>query len=295
VLTDADVPGVWAGLGLAGILDMHVHFLPEPVMRKVWAFFDDAGEHYGMAWPITYRLPSQDRLERLRLLGVRRFPSLVYPHKAGMAAWLNDWSLEFAREVPAVWPTFTFFPEPDAPDYVADALARGAQIAKVHVQVGGFDPRDPQLDDVWGMCADAAVPVVTHCGDGPVPGPWTGVGPISDVLARHPSLTLVVAHLGMPRYGDFLDLAERYERVHLDTTMAFTDFVESGSPFPAADRSRLRVLQERICFGSDFPNIPHTFAHQVEALMRLEMGDDWMRDVLWHNAARLLPAQVSWG
>lgn len=288
MLADDEVPALWAALGLPGILDAHVHFLPEQVMRKVWSFFDDAS-HYGVEWPITYRTGEDDRLERLRQMGIRRFPSLVYPHKPGMAAWLNDWSRSFAARVPEAWPTFTFYPEPEAVRYVERALTIGAQVAKVHLQVGAFDPRDALLDEVWGMCAEAGVPVVTHCGDGPVPGPYTGVGPISEVLARHPSLTLVIAHLGMPRYGDFLDLADRFPNVHLDTTMAFTDFAERTAPFPAAHRPRLLEAQDRIVFGSDFPNIPHTYAHQVEALLQLDLGDDWMRDVLWHNAARILP------
>jgi hypothetical protein len=38
--------------------------------------------------------------------------------------------------------------------------------------------------------------------------------------------------MGMPEYAEFLDLARRYEGVHLDTTMAFTDFTEQLSPFP---------------------------------------------------------------
>ena len=42
----------------------------------------------------------------------------------------------------------------------------------------------------------------------------------------------------MPRYGDFLDLAAQYPSVMLDTTMAFTDFVERTMPFP---RERLPV------------------------------------------------------
>ena len=40
--------------------------------------------------------------------------------------------------------------------------------------------------------------------------------------------------------------------------------------------------------GSDFPNIPYPYAHQLEALDRLELGDDWLRAVLWHNGARLM-------
>ena len=39
--------------------------------------------------------------------------------------------------------------------------------------------------------------------------------------------------------------------------------------------------------GADFPNIPYPYAHQLEALVRLGLGDDWLRAVCWDNAARL--------
>ena len=39
--------------------------------------------------------------------------------------------------------------------------------------------------------------------------------------------------------------------------------------------------------GSDFPSIPYAYAHQSEALHRLELGEEWLRAVLWHNGARL--------
>ena len=39
--------------------------------------------------------------------------------------------------------------------------------------------------------------------------------------------------------------------------------------------------------GSDFPNIPYPYAHQLEALERLDLGDDWLRAVCWDNAVRL--------
>ena len=61
-------------------------------MKKVWAYFDNVGAQRGQEWPIAYRQPEEDRIELLRAFGVRRFTALNYPHKPGMAAWLNDWS-----------------------------------------------------------------------------------------------------------------------------------------------------------------------------------------------------------
>jgi predicted TIM-barrel fold metal-dependent hydrolase len=191
---------------------------------------------------------------------------------------------------PEVVPSATFYPEPGVTAYVSRSLERGARVFKAHLQVGGYDPRDPLLDDVWGALADAGVPVVTHCGDGPVPGPHTGVGPIGEVIARHPTLWLVIAHAGMPRYADFLDLAAAYESVVLDTTMAFTDYVEEFMPFPAERREQLRDLglAGRIVLGSDFPSIPYRYEHQIESLIRLGLGDEWLRQVLWTAPAALL-------
>lgn len=288
MLRDEDVPAVWQALGLPGLVDLHVHFMPRNVMDKVWSYFDGVGPLTGTAWPIAYRTEEQDRLDRLRALGVRAFPSLVYPHKPAMAAWLNTWAADFAGQHPDVLHTATFYPEPDAEGYVRLALERGARIFKSHVQVGAYDPRDPLLDGVWGQLADAGVPVVVHCGGGPVPGPFTGPGPFGEVLARHPTLTAVIAHLGMPEYTEFLALARRYPRVHLDTTMAFTDFTEAMMAFPREELPALVELADRVVLGSDFPNTPHTFAHQIEALVRLDLGDDWLRGVLHDNGARLL-------
>ncbi len=288
VLDDADVPALWRGLGLPGLVDVHVHFMPKPVMDKVWAYFDSAGPLTGAEWPIAYRTDEVARLVTLRGFGVRAFPSLVYAHKPGMAAWLNAWAADFAAQHDDVLHTMTIFPEPEVLGYVDAGLSAGAQLVKVHVQVGGYDPRDPQLDEVWGVLADAGIPVITHCGSGPTPGAFTGPGPFGEVLGRHPTLTAVIAHMGMPEYGAFLDLARRYPRVHLDTTMAFTDFVEQRMPFPPALRPALLDLQDRVLFGSDFPNTPHPFSHQLDALVRLDLGADWLRAVLHDNATRLL-------
>jgi uncharacterized protein len=284
----AEVAAFWQGLGLPGLVDVHTHFMPPNVLAKVWAYFDSGRAVTGPPWPIAYRRPEEERVALLRAFGVRRFSALSYPHRPGMADWLNAWAAEFAARTPDALHSATFFPEPGADVYVAKAIEAGARLFKAHLQVGGYDPRDPLLDPVWALLADARVPVVVHCGSGPMPGAYTGPGPISGVLARHPRLIAIIAHLGSPEYGDFLDLAQRYPGVHLDTTMAFTDYIERLAPFPAALRPRLAGLADRILLGSDFPNIPHPYLHQLQALARLDLGPDWLRAVCHDNAVRLL-------
>ncbi|MEU8901700.1 amidohydrolase family protein [Nocardia sp. NPDC048505] len=276
-----------ARLGLAGIVDVHTHFMPEQVLRKVWAYFDSAGPLTGREWPITYRDDEQVRLKTLRGFGVRAFTSLVYPHKPDMAAWLNEWTADFAARTPDCLHTATFYPEHGVDSYVEVALEAGARVFKVHIQVGDFHPGDPLLHPVWGMLEDAGTPVLIHCGSGPAPGSFTGPEPIAALLHRFPRLRLIIAHMGNPEYSEFLDLAERYAGVHLDTTMVWTDFSEADAPYPPAERPRLLELGDRILFGSDFPNIPYPYAHQAFAVERLDLGDAWLRNVLHDNAARL--------
>jgi predicted TIM-barrel fold metal-dependent hydrolase len=284
-VTDEDVPRFWERLGLPGLIDVHVHFMPRNVMDKVWAYFDTAGPLTGTVWPIAYRLEEEERLAHLRAMGVQAFPSLVYPHRPDMAEWLNAWATDFAARTPECLTTATFYPEESAARYVEQALDRGTRLFKAHVQVGGYDPRDALLRPVWGLLEEAGVPVVVHAGNGPAPGAFTGPGPFGEVLAAFPRLAAIVAHMGLPDYGEFADFAQRYPNVRLDTTMAFVDFWGRSSYDGMLER--LPALQHKILFGSDFPNIPYPYAHQIEALVRLGVGDEWLRDVCWRNAATL--------
>lgn len=285
---DAGIPRYLRALGVPGLADVHVHFLPRKMMEKVWAYFDQAEEHYGRAWPIHYREDEDSRLARLRSFGLVAIPSLSYAHKPGMATWLNAWSSDFARRVPDAVHCATFYPEPGAADYVREAIAGGARLFKLHLQVGGFAPDDPLLDEAWSVLESSRTPVVLHAGSAPIRGRFTGPGLVRRVLEQHPGLVLVIAHLGMPEYDAFADLVLDYPGVNLDTTMVGTDFTNGFAPMPQGYINRLPGLRDRIVLGSDFPNIPYPYAHQLESLARLGLGDDWMRAVLWENGVRLL-------
>ncbi|WP_245782621.1 amidohydrolase family protein [Actinokineospora terrae] len=280
------------GLGVPGLVDVHVHFLPEPVQRKVWAYFDDAERNYGTAWPVHYRTSESQRVATLRELGVVRYAPLVYPHKPGMAEWLNEWVAEFAARVPEAVPTATLYPEPSVSRYLEAALRSGVRCVKAHVQVGAYDPRDALLGPVWGMLADAGVPVVVHCGHGPLPGAFTGLPVFEEVLRRHPALTVVLAHAGMPEISRALDLAARYPRVHLDTTMVGVGFTLGSAPLPADWTARLADLDDRVVLGTDFPSIPYPYAEQLRAISGWAqapgLGEPFLRAVLHDTGARLL-------
>ena len=165
------------------------------------------------------------------------------------------------------------------------ALDRGARIFKLHLQVGGFDPRAAELDAVWALLAETGTPVVVHAGSGPVPSGFTGPDPIGEVLARHPRLAILIAHLGAPEYEDFLDLAARYERGRLDTTMALTDFFEEWRPFPpgGARSCATWAWPARSCSAATSRTSRTRTPTSSRRWPALDLGDDWLRAVCWHE------------
>lgn len=288
---DAGLPGFCRAAGLPGLADVHTHFLPPRMLRRVWAYFDEGGPLLGRPWPIRYRWPDDaERVAHLAAMGVRKFTALAYAHRPGMAADLNAWTLGFAKATAGCVPSATFYPEPGVTEYVAGALRDGARIFKIHLQVGGFSPADPQLAPVWPLLADTGTPVVVHAGHAPAGNSHTGPAPFGRLLREHPSLTAIVAHLGAPDYEDFLRLAAQHDNVALDTTMIFTDFFDQVAPFPAGALPLLRDLGEagKVLLGSDFPNIPHPYARQIAGLAGLGFGDRWLKTVCWDAPVRLL-------
>lgn len=284
---DADIAPFVRSLGLPGIVDIHVHVLPDRLQQAVWRFFDDLSEP---PWPIHYRQPEPSRRRLLGELGVVRHTALAYAHRAGMAEDLNRYTLGLASEDPRLVPSFTFHPEPGVEDYVADALAAGGRVAKVHLQVGRFEATDPRLDGVWPQLQAARVPIVLHASavygvDGGEE--YCGVEHVEALLGRHPGLRLVIAHLGAPDYEHFVALAERTPTLHLDTAMVLMEPALIGR-VPPSLLPRLRALSGRILYGSDFPTVPHPYVTQLRALAGLELDEAGLRAVLHDNAVALI-------
>lgn len=295
--SDDEVAAFAADLGLDGIVDIHVHAMPERLQQAVWRYFDGLTDP---PWPVTYRQDVEARLDHLRRMGVVAHTALAYAHRPGMLAWLNGFTLDLADAHPQVLPTFTIFAEDGVSQATADAIDRGGAVVKVHTQVGRFHVTDPRLDESWRMIAAARLPVVLHATavygvDGG--GEFCGVDAVRSLLDRHPGLTLVIAHVGMPEHHAAMDLAAEADDVHLDVAMTLHDTwadepAVAHQRMPRAAVERLGGLHDRVLFGSDHPTIPHDYATQVRALARLGLDDAGLRDVLAGNARRLLARRV---
>ena len=150
---DADVPAFWRSLGLPGLFDVHVHFLPENIQRRVYEQFDQAGPKIGREWPIRYRGPHDERVEHLRAMGVRRFPTLPYAHRPGVAAYLNDWARELRPRRARVAVVGDVLPRARGGDVRRGAARRRRRGVQDPRPGGGVRPRRPAARPGVGDCS----------------------------------------------------------------------------------------------------------------------------------------------
>ena len=166
-------------------------------------------------------------------------------------------------------------------------------------ELAGVDPLDPRCEPIFAACAELNVPALIHTGIG-LPAFLLKHGTplvIEELAHRHPRVTIVAAHAGMPWIAESIAVAARNDNVWIDL-----------SALPAANERAVDAvlsialqhgLEDRLLFGSDFPVVdPARYARKLRragapALLRWALGLPRItatarRKILGDNAARLL-------
>jgi predicted TIM-barrel fold metal-dependent hydrolase len=267
------------------VVDAHVHLFPPALFEAIWRWFD---RH---AWKIRYRLYAEQVIEFQLSRGVKRLVALHYAHKPGMARELNRFVAEIAAAHAEVIPLATVFPgEPDAREVLREALGPlGLRGVKIHCHVQKLGADDPRLDEVYAVCRAAGVPVVIHAGREPSSEAYgvdtrslCAADQIDRVLSRHPSLRLVVPHLGADEFEAYGRLLDQHENLWLDTTMAVAGYFPVAPPawvFPAR--------ADRLLYGTDFPNIPYAWDRELKRIVAAGLAPRPLAALLAGNALAL--------
>ncbi len=261
------------------IIDVHAHVFPQNVMDKIWGYFD---RHH---WPIHYRMSEDERTVVLENR-VERYTTLCYAHKPGMARWLNDYVTAHVENHPKAIATGTFHPDDDdMVDYVEAAIKAGFRGFKLHAEVQRFDPADPRLQPVYERMTEAGSVLTFHIAGEPVEGPWTGPEHFARTLRMAPKLPIIVAHIGGNKHERYWQYAGDYP-LYFDTAMVGVDF-PAFEPLSEERQAHIRANADRFLFGSDFPNIPYQWQHQVDVVKSWNLGEEGERLVFAENARRL--------
>lgn len=264
------------------IIDAHVHLFPERMFLAVWKYFESHD------WPV-HREQVEQIAQTLRGHGVSLAVGLAYPHKLGVAGSLNRFMEQVGASDALFWPFASVHPEDeDFTQVVEHALASPHLHGfKFQPLVQRFDINHPKLDLLYERCTEQDVPLTMHVGTGPLENPFVGPAHFRRLLARYPDLRVCVAHMGAPEYDDFLELMDDHPKMYLDTTMIQTRTDLFDTTF-RGDPERLARHADRICFGSDWPNVPYPYAEALDSVSRFDLPAEEIAAIRGSNARRFL-------
>jgi uncharacterized protein len=257
--------------------------MPERLFAAVRAYFRSN------LWQPQYDGPTEELVQALLTAGASRFVFMPYAHRGEMARSLNHWVANVQRTFAPHGIGFATFHPDDAellPSLADEAFGTlGLRGAKLHPQVGRFSLDDARLNPLYARAEEAGALLLVHAGRRPEPSEYVGARVFARVMRRYRGLKVIVAHAGADEFDAFFDLCEVYDGVYLDTAMVFNGAKYLGGPPPI---QRVLEFQDRVVFGSDFPNIPYRWEEAVQSILDLRLGRALEEKLLCTNAARLL-------
>jgi predicted TIM-barrel fold metal-dependent hydrolase len=190
----------------------------------------------------------------------------------------NDRVLTWASESEGRLVPFCRLDPAEAPVQEAErCLAAGARGIKLHPRAQAFVFDGPEMEGVFALAEEAAVPILIHAGRG-LPPLADG---LADVALRHPGAVLILAHGAICDQGILTTRLSEHPGVLYDISCFFPlDVIELFARVPA----------ERIVFASDPPyGMPATTLYLALRVARQAGLDERaVRGVLGGTMASLL-------
>lgn len=264
------------------IIDLHVHLFPERMFYAVWNFFESHG------WGVHHE--NVKKIEQtLTSFGITLAVGLSYPHKKGIAESLNLFMEEVGRESTLFRPFASVHPGDENFEKYVDHAIESEHLFGFKFQplVQQFDVNTPRLDYLYERCEQKQVPIVMHIGSGPYANEYVGPKHFSKLIRRFEKLRICVPHMGAPEFDDFLYMLDDYPNMFLDTTMIETPTDLFDTSF-RGNREKLFSHTDRICFGSDWPNVPYSYKEALDSVDGFGFQNTDRRRIMSENGLRFL-------
>jgi len=252
------------------------------MFEALWHYFESRD------WPVHHEQVDQIAAT-LAEHGVYGACGLSYPHKPGVASALNDFMEAVGRRMPMFRPFGSVHIDDENLAAEVDRVIESPHLHGFKFQplVQKFDVNDGRLDNLYQRCVEADTPLIMHLGTAPIANPFVGFNHFSKLMKRFPDLRVCVAHMGAFEVDSFLSALDDYPRMYLDTTMinVHTDLFDTTY---RGDEERLRRHANRICFGSDWPNVPYPYQEALDSVSRFPFEPEQLPGVLGGNALAFL-------
>lgn len=147
-----------------------------------------------------------------------------------------------------------------------------------------YDVDDEMVDPIMEMTRERGLVASIHSGS-------DNVHPnrIANVAGRFPDVPIIMDHMGYPdATEDAIRAAEEHPNIYLGTTILrfFKPDPSQANPTAVAEAVR-RVGPERVVWGSNLPEYPHSALWCRQAIERLNLGADAERLIFGENLTRL--------
>jgi predicted TIM-barrel fold metal-dependent hydrolase len=264
------------------MIDFHVHLFPDNIFDAIWRKLNKL---YGIT--ILYKYYYKQSIEYLTAHDIQYIVYSNYAHKKGIARWLNNWNKNVLAEFENLYCFAAYHPDDENALVYAEEILSHERVSgiKLHYMVQQFYPDDERLFPLYEMVIEKNKRLLLHVGTGPVGNEFVGIKHFSKLLQRYPNLPANVAHMGGLEYAEFLGLLDVYPNLYFDTS--FTFWPEAPWSFNL-DTSLLAKYQNRIVYGSDFPNIFLPREDEISHLLSLNFSTDFYKKVFWENGSKLL-------
>ncbi len=269
------------------IIDSHVHLFPDKLFDAVWKWFDT------FAWDVKYKLYTAACIERLKNSGIDKAVIYNYAHKPGLSEYLNTWNYDLKQSHDNLIVFGTAHPDDKDLKHVLQTALKTYNLSgiKLHSHVLGRSPDHESYFPVYEQVCEHNKVVTIHAGTGPGLAGYTvstkeisGVDKIYGFMKRFPEMTCIVPHFGADEFDEFFDLMAEFKNLWTDNTMALAGY------FAKAPRTGSIVkFQDRILYGTDFPNIPYDMMTEIRAIKALNLGKEIEDKLFYKNAQRLFP------
>jgi len=272
-------------------IDAHTHFFPPQIFKAIWSYFekpDENGNESG--WSINYKLSTEELVSFLNNQNVKSFTTYNYAHKRNVAAYINEWVKQFCDKYENAIPFGCVWPDDkDRVDYIRtifdDYQFYGIKIQPL-VQEFYFD--DERMYEIYDLVLDRGKWICFHAGTAPYRNKYVGYKNFMKFLDKYPDMNVIIAHMGAFEYSKFLQLLDNHENLYLDTTMIYIP----NNIFPERITKRPKVedlisYQDKILYGSDFPNIPYNYELSTLGLLELDLPRKFYEKIFYENAKQL--------
>jgi uncharacterized protein len=258
------------------IIDIHAHAFADSLAPKVLATLSErSGVIPVYDGTVAGLLAEMDRA------GIDIAVTQPVATKPSQVARINEWAASIASD--RIIPFGAIHPDtPDPAREMAHLASMGLAGIKLHPEYQAFSPDDPRMDPIYDAAAENDMVVLFHSGlDIGVPTDYGRPEKFARMIARHPDMTVVLAHMGGWNLWDEVRDHLLGLPVYLDTSFASGYLLDEDFVDLVAGHGTSRVL-----FGTDAPWTD--MAGQVAWLRSLPFSDADKDAILGGNAERLL-------